>query len=939
MQTGTRSALCALAILLLAALASAAPQDIFHQDHRQSAQLLFEPAWQAPAGVAGSALAERFVAEHRGLLGIDAPGSLVYRGAQSSLLGTHHRFQQELGGLAIEGAELIVSVAIVDGRVYRVFNNVEPISGAGIAQPAFDEDAAYDIAWARLAPTGALLSAPAIRLVLTPEGAALRLNYIVQLELASPYGGWELRIDASSGEIVDLRDARIYRHDQGFVSQTPAARIAAQSGAVLDRRQAFAEFAIGSGAADERGVGERAQGTGVMFDPDPRATLLNDNLQDNSPAGAFAAAYFTRDLLDIQFSGGLYRVTGPWVNIMNWDPPATPPSTTADGNWTATRGNNAMNDAMTYFQIDQNNRYMQGLGFVGPMAIQDGPIGTDTDGANGADNSYYYSGTNRMAFGHGCVDDSEDSDVMLHEYGHAINYDINGSWGGGDMGAIGEGFGDYWAGSYSYSTPNGEIYHPEWVFSWDGHGTGNQCWSGRILDAFGAVYVHTTNYGAHQSIPGGYISDELWSTPCFQSLITLMAGGETRESCDRIILESQFGLGGGLKMRAMANAIIATAGLLEPAGPHAQVYTEKFAWHNIVDVPFVSLSAGDVAFSQAGPNGAPDPGESVHMVVNVNNVGTLGAVGVSAVLSCADPLVTVTTANADYPDLPAGGGGANLSDFVVAFDPAIGCGDLVDLLLTVSFANERNVTIVPFQIQTGLKVWASQAASPNVAIPDNVTGGVTSTISFSGTGLTVSDEFNVDVNVSHADVGDLRLKLTAPSGTWIYLYYRQFPGQVNLVGNFPGDYPPYMPLSNFNGQPLDGTWTLNASDIAAGDTGTLVSWGINELIGIECQQLVAGPATPVFADFALHQNRPNPFNPSTEIRFEIPGEGSAIDLAVYDIAGRRVAGLASGFVAGGSHSVVWRGRDDAGRSVGSGVYFYRLEADGFVESRKLLLLK
>jgi hypothetical protein len=379
-----------------------------------------------------------------------------------------------------------------------------------------------------------------------------------------------------------------------FTTATPAERIAALAGPAGDRAAAFARFAARAEAAKAPTGGSRATGSGLVFDPDPRATLMNDGLQDTSPASAFTAAYFTRTLADITFSGGLYRVTGPWINIINWDPPATAPSTTTTGNWTATRGNNAFNDAMTYYMIDTNQRYMQGLGFTGATGIQDGPIGTDTDGVNGADNSYYVSGTNRLSFGHGCVDDSEDSDVMLHEYGHAIHHSINSSWGGGDTGAIGEGFGDYWAGSYSYSTPNGATYHPEWIFSWDGHGTGNPCWAGRLMNKLNLVYVHTTFYGAHQSIPGGQ-SDELWSTPLFQSLITLVGThGATRESVDQIVLESHFGIGFGPKMRDLAYATIAAAQALQPGQPHAAIFTQKFAHHNIVE-DLTAVPGGDGA--------------------------------------------------------------------------------------------------------------------------------------------------------------------------------------------------------------------------------------------------------------------------------------------------------------------------------------------------------
>ena len=123
---------------------------------------------------------------------------------------------------------------------------------------------------------------------------------------------------------------------------------------------------------------------------------------------------------------------------------------------------------------------------------------------------------------------------------------------------MGEGFGDYWAGSYSVSTPNGQTFHPEWVYSWDGHGTGNLCWPGRLLNRTDAMYDPALTYTAHQTV-GNFISDELWSAPLFKSLQDLILMGETREDADQIILEAQFGLGGGLTMRDMALATIEAA--------------------------------------------------------------------------------------------------------------------------------------------------------------------------------------------------------------------------------------------------------------------------------------------------------------------------------------------------------------------------------------------
>lgn len=88
----------------------------------------------------------------------------------------------------------------------------------------------------------------------------------------------------------------------------------------------------------------------------------------------------------------------------------------------------------------------------------------------------------------------------------------------------------------------------------------------------------------------------------------------------------------------------------------------------------------------------------------------------------------------------------------------------------------------------------------------------------------------------------------------------------------------------------------------------------------------------------LDQNLPNPFNPKTDIRFALPSAGD-VTLEVFDVEGRRVRVLAEGHHVAGEHTVTWDGRDDAGTSVSSGMYFYRLAGDTETRTRKMLLLK
>ncbi len=97
-------------------------------------------------------------------------------------------------------------------------------------------------------------------------------------------------------------------------------------------------------------------------------------------------------------------------------------------------------------------------------------------------------------------------------------------------------------------------------------------------------------------------------------------------------------------------------------------------------------------------------------------------------------------------------------------------------------------------------------------------------------------------------------------------------------------------------------------------------------------------ATPE-APLTLQQNHPNPFNPSTTIDYYLP-EAAPVALEVYDASGRLVSRLLAGVrQERGVHSIEWRGVDDAGRTVSSGVYFYRLRAGRETLTRKMVLLR
>ena len=110
-----------------------------------------------------------------------------------------------------------------------------------------------------------------------------------------------------------------------------------------------------------------------------------------------------------------------------------------------------------------------------------------------------------------------------------------------------------------------------------------------------------------------------------------------------------------------------------------------------------------------------------------------------------------------------------------------------------------------------------------------------------------------------------------------------------------------------------------------------IYWDVGAGTGVEVGELVEG------RPWGLRANAPNPFDDSTDIRFDLPARGS-YEIEIFDVSGRRVTGF-RGVGSAGINSVHWDGRDDSGRRVGSEVLFYRLEAGSYRETRKMTLIR
>jgi len=153
--------------------------------------------------------------------------------------------------------------------------------------------------------------------------------------------------------------------------------------------------------------------------------------------------------------------------------------------------------------------------------------------------------------------------------------------------------------------------------------------------------------------------------------------------------------------------------------------------------------------------------------------------------------------------------------------------------------------------------------------------------------------------------------------------------------------------------PLTVSWNIVQSSArytlsqGAGPGKSLGPQGEMKITGRNMSRLVLGATADaaVPKEFALDQNYPNPFNPSTTLRYSVP-VSAPVTLKIFNLLGQEVATLVNEVQAPGVHTIVWNGTNTFGRSVGSGVYFSRLQAPKaggqageFVQVRKMVLVK
>jgi len=220
-------------------------------------------------------------------------------------------------------------------------------------------------------------------------------------------------------------------------------------------------------------------------------------------------------------------------------------------------------------------------------------------------------------------------------------------------------------------------------------------------------------------------------------------------------------------------------------------------------------------------------------------------------------------------------------------------------------------------------------------------------------GNTTSDEslylgmdpyYGENLGGSMTDVSMYSLGLTYESVTTLFENgpHSDIPGD-GLVAHWPmdienniGDLDPSV-LQDVSGNENNGTLN-NAwwAAVASGYETYAANGGWGFYVDISGALSVNDINIPM--EFALHQNYPNPFNPITSIKYDLPNAGN-VKLVIYDMMGREVRTLVNNNTNAGFQSVTWDATNNFGNNVGAGVYIYQIKADGFIQSKKMILLK
>jgi hypothetical protein len=444
------------------------------------------------------AVARAFIADNARLLGtagvtLREPPRIV-----ESLGAQHVIFQQVHRGQRVHRAYLTVHVAR-DGRVYLVKN--------------------------RVVPKGLLPAAP--KAAITPERA-------VQLaRRALPGRAREARVLGVPERLWFPARTLLHPTFRVRIHRRTARRrgewivyVDRETGAIRSRYDNLAE----------------ARGWARVFDPNPVCALGDgaELLRDGKRVLHPPARAYTKVPLDALKGNG--RLDGRRVSTR----PTPDRVRRADLRFLYDSTHDGFDEAMVYYHVDRAIHYVESLGYRGRRAVFRKPLPVNVHGTKD-DNSWYSPGLRRLTFGTGGVDDAEDGDTILHDFGHALQDAICPDFGqSAEAAAMGEGFGDYFAASF-FADRKPEAYRPT-IAAWDGITTETAAPPPCVRRVDGRRTYESFD---HRPSADEHDNGTIWSATLWD-----VRAAVGQDVADRVILESHFQLDGFTTFARGARAIL-----------------------------------------------------------------------------------------------------------------------------------------------------------------------------------------------------------------------------------------------------------------------------------------------------------------------------------------------------------------------------------------------
>jgi len=464
--------------------------------------------WGTPTAVYGTlsepmavsdSSARQFLSTHAALLKLDPSLSgVTLAGSRSTPMGQVYEFSQAADGVPVYGAELKVHFNR-EGRVVGLTNSAVPSAKLGSMSHSVGAEQAVASARSHVpagpvdAPESGDLPLPSTKLVIYAETGTPTLAWEVILYTPGPT--WQVFVHAKTRAVL----------------------------------------------APARDLNRYATGTGQVFLVNAVVATRDNTLRDHNDAASAVppSAYRSVSLLGLDGTGfldGSYASSSATKRRVS----------SASETFVFDRSNDGFSETMGYYFLDYAQRYIQSLGF---SSVNNRQQVFSVDRYK-KDNSSYDSSKKTITYGTGGVDDAEDAEVIWHEYGHSIqDNQVPGFGTSLEAASIGEGFGDYWAGSVGAQLSGG--FQDLCIADWDAISystTSPPCL--RRLDS-------TKHYP--EDIVGDVHDDgEIWSAALWQIRTAIGA-----VKSDTVILQHHFLLTAGASFNQAANALVTAASNLQ----------------------------------------------------------------------------------------------------------------------------------------------------------------------------------------------------------------------------------------------------------------------------------------------------------------------------------------------------------------------------------------